>query len=46
VLNGDLTPECEAVVGAVLDAPSALAVAQDIRTHEQRYHDAFQEAMR
>ncbi|MGH3234174.1 MAG: DUF222 domain-containing protein, partial [Streptosporangiaceae bacterium] len=29
VLNGDLTPECAAVVGAVLDALSAPAGAQD-----------------
>ena len=46
VLSGDLTPQCAAVVGAVLDALSAPAGAQDTRTHEQRYHDALQEAMR
>jgi hypothetical protein len=46
VLAGDLTPECAAVVGAVLDALSAPAGAEDTRTHEQRYHDALQEAMR
>ena len=46
VLNGDLTPECAAVVGAVLDALSAPAGAEDTRTREQRYHDALQEAMR
>jgi hypothetical protein len=46
VLNGDLTPECAAVVGAVLDALSAPAGAEDDRTHAQRYHDALQEAMR
>ena len=46
VLLGDLTPECAAVVGAVLDALSAPAGAEDTRTHEQRYHDALQEAMR
>jgi hypothetical protein len=46
VLNGDLTPECTAVVGAVLDALSAPAGAEDDRTHAQRYHDALQEAMR
>jgi hypothetical protein len=46
VLNGDLTPECAAVVGAVLDALSAPAGAEDTRTHEQRYHDGLQEAMR
>jgi len=46
VLNGDLTPECAAVVTAVLDALSAPAGAEDTRTHAQRYHDAMQEAMR
>jgi len=46
VLNGDLTPECAAVVGAVLDALGAPAGAEDDRTHAQRYHDALQEAMR
>ena len=46
VLHGDLTPECAAVVGKVLDALSAPAGADDDRTREQRYHDALQEAMR
>jgi Domain of unknown function (DUF222) len=46
VLHGDLTPECAAVVGAVLEALSAPAGAEDTRTHAQRYHDALQEAMR
>src|SRR6266496_3914133 len=46
VLTGDLTPECAAVVTAVLDALSAPAGAEDTRTHEQRYQDALQEAMR
>jgi hypothetical protein len=46
VLNGDLTPDCAAVVGAVLDALSAPAGAEDDRTRDQRYHDALQEAMR
>jgi hypothetical protein len=46
VLQGDLTPECAAVVGAVLDALSAPAGAEDTRSHQQRYHDALQEAMR
>ena len=45
VLGGDLTPACAAVVGAVLDALSAPAGAQDTRTHAQRYHDALAEAM-
>ena len=46
VLAGDLTPECAAVVGAVLDALAAPAGAEDTRTHAQRYHDGLQEAMR
>ena len=46
VLAGDLTPECAALVGAVLDALSAPAGAEDDRTREQRYHDGLQEAMR
>jgi Domain of unknown function (DUF222) len=46
VLNGDLTPECAAIVGTVLDALSAPAGSEDTRTHAQRYHDALQEAMR
>ena len=45
VLTGDLTPECAAVVGAVLEVLSAPAGAEDDRTREQRYHDALQEAM-
>ena len=46
VITGDLTPECAAVVTAVLDALSAPAGAQDTRTREQRYHDALADAMR
>src|SRR5579862_5141085 len=46
VISGDLTPECAAVVTAVLDALSAPADSEDDRTHAQRYHDALQEAMR
>jgi hypothetical protein len=46
VLTGDLTPECAAVVGTVLDALSAPAGTDDNRTQEQRYHDALAEAMR
>ena len=46
VINGDLTPDCAAVVGAVLDALSAPAGAEDDRSHAQRHHDALQEAMR
>ena len=46
VLTGDLTPECAAVITTVLDALSAPAGAEDTRSHEQRYHDALEEAMR
>jgi Domain of unknown function (DUF222) len=46
VLTGDLSPECAAVVGAVLDALSAPAGAEDDRSHAQRYHDALHEVMR
>jgi hypothetical protein len=46
VLTGDLTPECAAVVTAVLDALSAPAGAEDTRRHQQRYHDGLAEAMR
>ena len=45
VIRGDLTPECAQVVQAVLDALSARGGAEDTRSHEQRYHDALQEAM-
>jgi len=46
VMTGNLTPECSAVVTAVLDALSAPAGAEDTRTHGQRYHDALEDAMR
>ncbi len=46
VLSGDLTPECAAVVGAVLDALSPPGGAEDTRSQAQRYHDGLQEAMR
>ena len=46
VLNADLTPECAAVVSAVLDALSAPCGAEDTRTREQRYHDGLHESMR
>ena len=46
VMTGDLTPECAAVVGTVLDALSAPAGAEDDRTQAQRYHDALLEALR
>jgi len=46
VLHGELTPECAALVGAVLDALAAPGGAEDDRTREQRYHDGLAEAMR
>ena len=46
VLHGDLTPECAAMVQAVLDALSAPDGGGDLRTRPQRYDDALQEAMR
>jgi len=46
VLRGDLTPECAAMVQAVLDALSAPAGGGDLRTRPQRYHDALAEAMK
>jgi Domain of unknown function (DUF222) len=39
-------PECAAVLNTVLDALSAPQGAADTRSHEQRYHDALEEAMR
>jgi hypothetical protein len=46
VLHGDLTPECSALVAAVLDALAAPSGAGDLRTRPQRYHDALAEAMK
>ena len=46
VISGDLTPECAAIVTAVLESLSAPPGAEDTRTREQRYHDALEEAMR
>jgi hypothetical protein len=46
VIRGDLTPQCAAMVQAVLDALSAPDGGGDLRTHPQRYHDALAEAMR
>ena len=46
VIHGDLTPQCAAMVQAVLDALSAPEGGGDLRTRPQRYHDALAEAMR
>jgi Domain of unknown function (DUF222) len=45
LINGDLTPQCAAVVTAVLESLSAPRGSEDTRTREQRYHDALEEAM-
>ncbi len=45
VIHGDLTPECAAMIQAVLDALATPQGAADGRTRPQRYHDALQEAM-
>jgi hypothetical protein len=46
VLHGDLSPQCAAMVQAVLDALSAPAGGGDLRTRPERYHDALAEAMK
>src|SRR5581483_8720695 len=46
VLRGDLTPECAAMVRAVLDALSAPEPGGDRRSRAQRCHDALAEAMK
>ncbi len=43
-LRGDLTPECSAALAAVLDALGKNRGPEDLRTAQQRYHDALQEA--
>ena len=45
VLTGELSPECAAIVGTVLDALSAPAGPEDDRSQAQRYHDALHEAL-
>jgi len=46
VIRGDLTAECAAIVGAVLDALAKPGGAGDTRSKPERYHDALQEAMK
>jgi Domain of unknown function (DUF222) len=46
VITGDLTPECAAVVTAVLESLSAPMGAEDTRSREQRFHDGLEDAMR
>jgi hypothetical protein len=45
-LRGDLSPQCAAMVQAVLDALAAPQGADDLRTRRQRYHDALEQAMK
>ena len=42
VLRGDLTPECNAALHAVLEALGKKAGPEDDRTEGQRFHDALQ----
>jgi hypothetical protein len=42
VIRGDLTPECNAAVRAVLEALGKKAGPEDDRTEKQRFHDALQ----
>jgi len=46
LLYGDLTRECAEVVGRVLDALGGKAGTDDVRSKQERYHDALQEAMK
>jgi hypothetical protein len=46
VLRGDLSPDCAAMVGAVLDALSAPDPGGESRSQRERYHDALAEAFR
>src|SRR5487761_1278209 len=46
VLAGNLTPGCAAVVDAVLGALAQPSGTDDPRSHEERMHDALEEAMR
>jgi len=45
-LDGDLTPQCAAALGAVLDALGKKHGPEDVRTAGQRRHDALAEACR
>ncbi len=46
VIRGDLTADCAAMVGAVLDALAKPVGADDTRSKPERYHDALAEAMK
>ena len=45
-VEGDLTPQCTAALGAVLDAFSKKTGPEDTRTKGQRHHDGLEEACR
>ena len=45
-LAGDLTPQCTAALGAVLDALGKRTGPEDLRSPRQRRHDALEEACR
>jgi hypothetical protein len=45
-LSGNLTPECAAMVTAMLDALGKKAGPEDTRTTSQRHHDALEEGCR
>jgi hypothetical protein len=44
VIRGDLTPECAAAVGAVIEALGKRQGPEDDRSEGQRFHDALQQA--
>ncbi|HEX6522366.1 MAG TPA: DUF222 domain-containing protein, partial [Streptosporangiaceae bacterium] len=46
VLAGELSPECAVVVKTVLDALAGSVDKEDLRSHQERYHDALHEAMK
>jgi hypothetical protein len=45
-LRGDLTPQCAAALSAVLEALGKRAGPEDLRSKDQRQHDALEEACR
>ncbi|HVB43417.1 MAG TPA: DUF222 domain-containing protein [Streptosporangiaceae bacterium] len=45
-LHGELTPQCAAALQSVLDALGKRAGPEDIRSRDQRQHDALEEACR
>jgi hypothetical protein len=45
-LRGDLTPQCAAALAAVLEALGKRAGPEDLRSKDQRTHDALEEACR